>query len=53
MYAILSYFIYRLNSDTLLFSNGITTPQKSLFSYTFSWDLSLFSVLKEQRKFKQ
>ena len=42
-------FIYWLNSNSLSFSDGITNPQKSLFLHTFSWDLSLFSVLKEWR----
>ena len=53
MYGILSNFIYWLNSNILSFSDGITMPQKSLFLFTFSWDLSLFSVLKEWRQFKQ
>ena len=53
MYGILSDFIYWLNSNILSFSYGITIPQKSLFSHTFSWDLSLFSVLEEWRQFKQ
>ena len=47
MHAILCDFIYWLNSNILSFSDGITIPQKSLFLHTFSWDLSLFSVLME------
>ena len=42
-----------LNCNVLSFSDGITIPQKSLFLETFSWDLSLFSVLKEWGQFKQ
>ena len=53
MHTILSDFIYWLNSDILSFCNGITIPQKSLFLYTFSWDWSLFSIIKEWRHFKQ
>ena len=53
MYGILSDFIYWLNSNILSFSDGITIPQKSLFLHTFSWDLSLFSVLKEWRQSNQ
>ena len=32
----LSDFLYELNSYILLSSESITTPQKSLFSYSFS-----------------
>ena len=39
---------YWLNSNILSFSDDITIPQ-SLFLHTFSWDLSLFSVLKKWR----
>ena len=50
MYGNLSDFIYWLKSNILSFSDGITIPQKSVifykFLHTFSWDLSLFSVLK-------
>ena len=53
MYDILSNFIYWLNSNILPFSDGTTIPQKSLFFDTFSWDLNLFSILKESREFKQ
>ena len=42
--AFLSDFIYWLNSNILSFSDGITIPEKS-FLYTFSRDLSFFSVL--------
>ena len=53
MHAILCDFIYWLNSNILSFSDGIGIPQKSLFLPTFSWDLSLFLVLKEWRQFKE
>ena len=53
MHGILSDFIYSLNSNILFFSDGVAILQKSLSLHTFSWDLSLFSVLKERRKFKQ
>ena len=53
MYGILSDFVSWLNSNALSFSNGITVLQKPLFLHTFSCDLSLFSVLKEWRQFKQ
>ena len=53
MYGILSDFIYWLNSNILPFSDGITIPKKSLFLHDYSSDLSLFSVLKEWRQFKQ
>ena len=32
---------------------SLTIPQKSLDLHTFSWDLNLFSVLKERRQFEQ
>ena len=53
MYGISSGFIYWLNSYILSFSDGITISQKLLLLHTFSWDLSLFSVLIEWRQFKQ
>ena len=53
MYGILADFIYWLNSNYLSFSDGIAIPQTSSFLNTFTWDLSLFSVLKEYRQFKQ
>ena len=53
MYSILLDFVYWSNSDILSFSDGITVPKKSIFLYTFSWELSLLSVLKEWRQFKQ
>ena len=53
MYEILSDFIYWLISNILFFSDGITVPQKSLFLHTFSWDLSLFPVLKERGQCKK
>ena len=53
MYGILSGFIYWLNSKVLPFSNSITIPQRSLLLHTFSWDLNLFSILKEWRQLKQ
>ena len=31
----------------------LTIPQESLDLHTFSWDLNLFSVLKERRQFEQ
>ena len=34
-------FQYRLNCDMLVPSEGITTPQKSLFLYTFYCNSSL------------
>ena len=37
----------------LFFWVGQTIPPKCLFLHTFSRDLSLFSVRKEQRQFKQ
>ena len=52
MYSILSEFIFWLKSDILPFSDDIKIPWKSLYLHTFSWDLSLFSVLKEQRQFR-
>ena len=51
MYGILSDFIFLLSSNISFFSDDITNPQKSLFLHTFTWDLSLFSVLKEWRQF--
>ena len=53
MHGILSDFIYCLNSNIVSFSEGIAIPQKSLFLHALLWDLSLFSVLKEWRQFKQ
>ena len=53
MHNVLSDFIYWLNSIILFFSDGITIPQKPLFLHTFSWDLSLFAILKEWKQFKQ
>ena len=58
MHGILSDFIYWLNSNILLsyilsYSNCIAVPQKSFFCHTFSRNLSLFSVLKEWKQFKQ
>ena len=53
MCVVLSDFIYCLNSNILFFSDVIAIPQKSLFSQTFSWDLSLFSALKEWRQLRQ
>ena len=44
---------FDLNSNILLISDGITIPQKSLFIHTFSWDISLLSVLRKLRQFKQ
>ena len=38
---------------TSFFSDGITTSQKCLSLHTFSWNLSLFSVLKKFRQFRQ
>ena len=46
-------FLYCLNSNILSFFEDIAIPQKSLFLHTFSWDLSLFSALKEWRQVKQ
>ena len=53
MYGILFDFIYWLNYNILSFSDGIAISEKSLFLRTFSWDLSLCSVLKEWDQFKQ
>ena len=53
MHGILSDFIYLLNSNILFFSDSVAILQKSLSLHTFSWDLSLFFVLKEWRKLKQ
>ena len=50
---ILSNFIYWWNSSILLLTDGIKIPQNTLFLHTFSWDLKLFSVLKQLRHFKQ
>ena len=36
-----------INFNILSFSNGITIPQETLFSHTFSWDLNLFPVQKK------
>ena len=36
MYGILSDFIYCLNYDILLFSDGIKIPQQSLIEHIFS-----------------
>ena len=36
-----------------IFFDDIKISQKSLSLHTFSWVLSLFSALKELRKFKQ
>ena len=47
MSGILSDFMYWLNYNSLFFSVDIIISQKSLFSHTFSWYLSLFSVLKK------
>ena len=47
MYGILFELISWLNYNILSFSDGIEIPQISLFLHTFSWYLSLFSVLKE------
>ena len=59
-YKVFSDFMYWLNFNILFFSVGITIPQNSFtyfvckrFLHTFSWDLSLFYVLKEWRQFKQ
>ena len=52
MNGILSEFIHRLNSNKFYFSDGNAILPKSLFLHTFSWDLSLFSVLMEWRQFK-
>ena len=52
MYGILFDFIYRLNSNTLFFTDDIAVPEKSLSLHTILIDLSLFSVLKEWRQFK-
>ena len=52
MYVILSDFIYWLSSNISSFSKRIAIPRKSLFLHTFSWDLSLFSVLKEKTQYK-
>ena len=52
MYDILSDFTYWLNSNIVSFSDGITIVQKPLFLHPFSWDLSLFFILKEWRQFK-
>ena len=46
-------FIFWLNSKILSFSDGFTIPQKSLFLHTFSWNVNLFSVLKEWTQLKQ
>ena len=46
-------FIFWLNFDILLFWDGHTIAQKSSFLHTFSWHLSLFSVLKEWGHFIQ
>ena len=57
MYGNLSDFIYWLKSNILSFFDGITIPQNSFifgnFLHNFSWDLSLFSVLKQWRQLKQ
>ena len=47
MYGILPDFIYRSNCNILSFGDGITIPQKSLFSQASFGDLSLFLVAKE------
>ena len=52
MYDILSDFTYWLNSNIVSLSDGITILQKPIFLHTFSWDLSLFFILKEWRQFK-
>ena len=53
MYGILSNIINWLNSNMLSFSDDIAIPCKRLFLLTSSWDVSLFSVLKERRQLKQ
>ena len=53
MYDMLCDFIYWLNSYMLFFSDGITLSKKSLFLHSFSWKLSLFSVLKQWKQFKE
>ena len=41
-----------LNSNILVSLEGITTPQKSSFPHTFSWDSSLLFVLNEWKQLK-
>ena len=50
---VLSYFMYWLSSSILPFSYGNPIPEKCSVLHTFSWDVSLISVLKEWRQFKQ
>ena len=49
----LSDLWYWLDSNVLVYLEGITTLQKSLFSHFLLCDTSLFFVLKEWRQFKQ
>ena len=51
--SVLSDFMYWLSSSILLFSDDNPIPEKCSVLHTFSWDVSLFSVLKEWRQFKQ
>ena len=49
----LSDFMYWLSSSILPFSDDNPIAEKCSVLHTFSWDVSLFSVLKEWRQFKQ
>ena len=52
MYGILSDIIYWLNSNKLSFLMALQL-HKNIYFCIFSWDLSLFSVLKEWRQSNQ
>ena len=52
-YLIKSNVRYWLNSNILASSEGVITPQRSLFSHTCLWDSSLFFVPNKWRQFKQ
>ena len=51
--SVLSGFMYWLSSSILPFSDDNPIPEKCSVLHTFSWDVSLFSALKEWRQFKQ